>query len=118
MITVPRGKRPGTGVCLGSELVGHAQSARGAAQFEPLVSLLLLLGRDQGLASIAALPDAGLGDELRPAAAALFRHGFFERKNPWFLRQQMGIVKIAMTHLLYLAYVDSVPRTANILKRS
>ena len=77
MITVPRGKRPGTGVCLGSELVGHAQSARGAAQFEPLVRLLLLLGRDQGLASIAALPNAGLGDELRAAAAALFRHGFF-----------------------------------------
>ena len=67
-------------------LVSHAQTARGAAQFEPLVSLLLLLGRNQGLASIAALPDAGLGDELRPAAAALFRHGFFQRKNPWLLR--------------------------------
>ena len=58
-------------------LVGHAKPTRGAAQFEPLVRLLLLLGRNQGLASIAALPDAGLGDELRPAAAALFRHGFF-----------------------------------------
>ena len=99
-------------------LVGHAHAARGPTQFEPLVRLLLLLGRDQGLASIATLPDAGLGDELRPAAAALFRHGFFKRKNPRFLRQQMGIVKIAMTHLLYLAYVDSVPRTANILKSS
>src|SRR5271155_2544709 len=99
-------------------LVGRAQTARGAAQFEPFVRLLLLFGRDQGLASIAALPDAGLGDELRPATAALFRHGFFQRKNPRFLRQQMGIVKIAMTHLLYLAFVDSVPRTANILKRT
>ena len=67
-------------------LVGHAQTARGAAQLEPLVSLLLLLGRNQGLASIAALPDAGLGDELRAATAALLRHGFFERKNPRFLR--------------------------------
>ena len=67
-------------------LVRRAQTACGAALLQPLIGLLLLLGRNQGLASIAALPDARLGDELRPAAAALLRHGFFERKNPRFLR--------------------------------
>jgi hypothetical protein len=74
----------GAGV-YGAMLVGRENPASGAAQFEPFVRLLLLLGRDQGLARIAALPDAGFSDELRPATAALFRHGFLKRKNPRLL---------------------------------
>jgi hypothetical protein len=102
---------------LAAALVGNAHTARGAAEFKPFIRLLLLLGRNQSLASIATLPNARLGNELRPAAAALFRHGFFERKDSRLLRQQMGIVKIAMIHLLYLAYNVSVPRLANFLRK-
>jgi hypothetical protein len=71
----------------GSRLVRNAHTARGAAELKPFIRLLLLLGRNQRLASIATLPDARLGNELRPAAAALFRHGFFKRKDSWLLRQ-------------------------------
>jgi len=67
-------------------LVRNAQTACRAAQLKPFIRLLLLLGGNQSLASIATLPDARLGNELRPAAAALFRHGFFERKDSWLLR--------------------------------
>jgi hypothetical protein len=68
-------------------LVRDAESARGPAQFQPLIGLLLLLGRYQRLARVAPLPDAGLGDELGSAAATLFRHGFFQRKNPGLFGQ-------------------------------
>jgi hypothetical protein len=98
-------------------LVRNAQTARGAAQLKPFIRLLLLLGRNQCLASIATLPDARLGNELRPAAAALLRHGFFERKDSRLLRQKMGIVKIAMIHLLYLAYNVSVLRLTKDLRK-
>ena len=67
--------------------VRHAQTTRSPAQLQPFIRFLLLLSGDQRLARIAALPNAGLGDELRPAAAALFCHGFFQRKNPGLLWQ-------------------------------
>ena len=74
---------------------------------QALVGLLLLFGRNQGLAGVAALADARLGDELGAASAALLGHRLLERENPWFLRQQMAIVKIAMIHFQHLGFIST-----------
>ena len=77
--------------------------ARRPAGFEPLISLLLFLRRDHCLTRIAAFTDPGSGNELGAAAAALLRHSLLEREDSRFLRQEVGIVEIAMSHVRSLA---------------
>ena len=84
-----------------------AQAARGAAGLEALVGLFLLFGRDHRLTCIATLANPGTSGELGAAAAALLRHGLLERKNSRLLRQEMGIMKVAMIHVWRL--VSSSP---------
>lgn len=84
-----------------ASLAGFQQQhpARCPARFQPFVRLLLLLRRNHCLTRIAAFADPGSGNELGAAAAALLRHSFLERKDSRFLRQEVGIVEIAMSHV-------------------
>jgi hypothetical protein len=92
----------------GKALTGlqQTQTPGRAAGLQALIGLLLLFRGNQGLAGIAALPNARPGDKLRIAAAALFRHRLLKRENARLLGQKMRIMEIAMIHVRHLVGVN------------
>src|SRR5581483_5970536 len=61
------------------------------------LGLVLLIG--YSLTRFTSFPDPGFGRKQNAAAPAFFGNFRIQRKYPWFPRQQMRIVKIAIAHI-------------------